>query len=193
MSHRAGLTWAVMNAQIRFNGTPSAPKPARQRLGEVSVRGASVVTRGQASRRHTIESLWPPSWIACASRSLSPGFLHVEDSASRLGGLQQGVPPGAQLDEVCFGAALGVLGGAKLWLGGGVGLLPLAWCHPLALAGSDRHVRRLWCLGEICRLFYSVKKRLPPVRVGLGWTRAGANKYKSASGRLEAPPARGQV
>ena len=31
------------------------------------------------------------------------------------------------------------------------------------------------------------------MRAGLGWTRAGANKCKSASGRLEAPPARGQV
>ena len=46
---------------------------------------------------------------------------------------------------------------------------------------------------RVGRLFSCVKKRLPPVRVGLGWTRAGANKYKSASGRLEAPPARGQV
>ena len=91
------------------------------------MRGASVVTRGQASRRHTIESLWPPSQIACAIRNLSPGFLHVEDSASRLGGLQQGVPPGAQLDELCFGADLGGLGGAKLWLGGGV----LGFCRLL--------------------------------------------------------------
>ena len=31
-----------------------------------------------------------------------------------------------QLDELCFGADLGVLVGAKLWLGDGVGLLPLA-------------------------------------------------------------------
>ena len=58
---------------------------------------------------------------------MSPGFLHVEDSASRLGGLQQGVPPGAQLDELCFGADLGGLGGAKLWLGGGV----LGFCRLL--------------------------------------------------------------
>ena len=33
---------------------------------------------------------------------------------------------GAQLDELCFGADLGVLGGARLWLGDGVRLLPLA-------------------------------------------------------------------
>ena len=57
--------------------------------------------------------------------------LHVEDSASCLDGRQQGVLPGAQLDELCLGAGLGVLGGAKLWLGDGVGIGPLARCHSL--------------------------------------------------------------
>ena len=30
------------------------------------------------------------------------------------------------------------------------------------------------------------------MRVGLGWVRAGANKYESTSGRLEVPPAPGE-
>ena len=71
------------------------------------VRGASDVTRGQASHKthHRIALASQPDRLR--QQKLVPGFLHVEDSASRLGGLQQGVPPGAQLDELCFGADLG--------------------------------------------------------------------------------------
>ena len=48
-------------------------------------------------------------------------------------------------------------------------------------------------IGAVTRwLFALVKKRLPPMPVGLGWTRAGTNKYKSTPGRLEVPPAPGE-
>ena len=48
-------------------------------------------------------------------------------------------------------------------------------------------------IGAVTRwLFALVKKRLPPMPVGLGWTRAGTNKYKSTPGRLEVHPAPGE-
>ena len=48
-------------------------------------------------------------------------------------------------------------------------------------------------IGAVTRwLFALVKKRLPPMPVGLGWTRAGTNKYKGTPGRLEVPPAPGE-
>ena len=48
-------------------------------------------------------------------------------------------------------------------------------------------------IGAVTRwLFALVKKRLPPMPVGQGWTRAGTNKYKSTPGRLEVPPAPGE-
>ena len=90
------------------------------------MRGASVVRRGWPRADTPSNHCSLPARSLAPAEALVPGFLHAEDSASRLGGLQQGVPPGAQLDELCFGADLGVLGGARLWLGDGVRLLPLA-------------------------------------------------------------------
>ena len=105
---------------------------------------------GLAQVHHRLDVAAQPDGLR--TKHLVAVALHVEDRASSLDGRQQGVPPGAQLDELCFGAGLGVLGGAKLWLRDGIGLLPLAWCHPQAW---------LW-LAQSWSSFFLRKKTLTP-------------------------------
>ena len=54
---------------------------------------------------------------------------------------------------------------------------------------GGKHARRA---GDTRRRFAFVKKRSPPMPVGLGWSRAGTNKYESTPGRLEVPPPPGE-
>ena len=77
----------------------------------------------------------------------------------------------------------------------GLGFCRLLVRHPQAeLARSvPKMAREDERIGAVTRwLFALVKKRLPPMPVGLGWTRAGTNKYKSTPGRLEVHPAPGE-